>query len=256
MTLLFQQALIQLQATFLSATHAPVQVHDLGFWVYLSSLVTGLVVAVQAYVVVDDFARRNDPTLFLRAINAAAALVTLFAGILIPRRPVVFFRDQPVDGQWTSSVLSRYTWSWARPLIDVASKKGDLDEKDVPQPDHTIRTEEVMADWKANNYHGTLLRALGHAYKGRFAIQSTVTVLRCFLGVGPFWAMLNLIQILTERGGGGAPSRELCALVILLGAFTLVEQVSTIDTWCLIGFSAGPLVEPTTNYILSGWMDG
>ena len=82
-----------------------------------------------------------------------------------------------------------------------------------------------MADWHGFGYNGTLLRQLLHAYKGRLALQWTVTTTRCVLGAAPFWTMLHLIENLQERGGGGSPGRELWGLVILLGVLSLAEQV-------------------------------
>ena len=171
--------------------------------------------------------RKTDAALILRIVNIVSVLVTLFGSILLPRRPEVFFRNQPVDGQRTASLLSRYTWAWARPLMDLASKKGDLEEKDIPQPDHTIRTQDVFNDWNKFGFEGSLMWSLFCAYKGRFALQWTVTFVRCILGVGPFWSMLQLINLLQERGGGGSPTPVLWGLVILLGAFSLTEQVNS-----------------------------
>jgi hypothetical protein len=107
----------------------------------------------------------------------------------------------------------------------VATKKGDLEEKDVPQPDHTIRAEEVMIDWHGLGYDGKLLWQLLHAYKGRLGLQWSVTLARCVLGAAPFWTMLHLIDNLQQRGGGGSPGRDLWGLVILLGVLSLAEQV-------------------------------
>lgn len=190
---------------------------------------TLVVAAIQALDVVDHLTRKNDISLILRIVNIASAILTLFQSVSIPRRPVVYFRGQDVDAQWTSSMLCRYTWSWTRSIIDLATKKGDLDENDIPQPDHTIRAEEVVSDWKGYGFTGKLMWSLIYAYKGRFALQWGVTVARCLLGIGPFWTMLQLINLLQERGGGGNPSRLLWSLVILLGVFSLLEQ--WIDGW-------------------------
>ena len=195
-------------------------------------------------------AREDVAALVLRLVNVAAALCTVFGSILIPRRPEVFFRGQTVDAQWTSSILSRYTWTWPRPIMDLASKQGDLDEKDIPQPDHTIRASEVLRDWHAYGYKGKLQWAILYAYKGRLALQWAVTVARCILGVGPFWTMLQLLTLLQERGGGGSPSRTLWGLVILLGVFSLVEQVSKLipmkwDFGLMHGFG---------HLIVDGWL--
>lgn len=206
----------------MNAIHGPVRVHNAGRWTFGSSVITLVVAAVQAFDV-SDHSSKTDTSLILRIVNIVCAVLALFSSVMIPRRPVVYFRDQDVDAQWTSSMLSRYTWSWTRPIIDLATKKGDLEEKDIPQPDHTIRAEEVVSDWKSYGFTGKLTWALIYAYKGRFALQWGVTVLRCLLGIGPFWTMLQLINLLQERGGGGSPSRLLWSLVILLGLFSLAE---------------------------------
>ncbi|KAF4125093.1 ABC-type multidrug transport system, ATPase and permease component [Geosmithia morbida] len=224
--------LIVTQSVSMSAIHEPVRVHDLGLWSSMSSVVLLSVLILQAFTVsaADKAHRcRNDAVLGLRLTNIAMAVVILFASVLIPRRPHVFFRDALVDPQRTSSLLNRFTWTWTGPILDLAAKKGDLESKDIPQPDHTIRTENVMADWKAYNFKGKLIWSILYAYRWRFATQWTVTVSKCILGVGPFWVMRKLINILQERGGGGSPPYTLWVLVISLGLLGLIEQ--WMDGW-------------------------
>ncbi|KAI6783299.1 ATP-dependent bile acid permease-like protein [Emericellopsis cladophorae] len=221
--------LVSQQATIIWAIHAPVEAHDLGVWTFGSALVTVITAVLQAFDVGDHLRRKNNVALVLRIINVVAALATLFVSISIPRRPEVFFRDQPVDAQRTTTVLSRYTWTWVRQIIDLASKKGDLEERDIPQPDHTIRVDAVMAEWNSHGYTKELIWSILHCYRWRFTLQWSVTIFRCGLGIGPFWTMLQLINLLQERGGGGSPSLLLWGLVILLGVFSLSGE--WIDGW-------------------------
>lgn len=207
------------------AIHASVQAHNAGYWIFLSSVAIAVVTVLHTYTTFDHLVRRDDPALVLRIINILSILGTLFSSLLIPRRPAVFFRGEPVDAQWTCSILSRYTWTWVWPLIRLAGKKGDLDEKDVPQPDHTVRVEEVLKDWHGYAFRGSLIWQLLHVYKARLALQWTVTMVRCVIGAAPYWVMLRLINILEQRGGGGSPGRDLWGLVILLGVLALIEQV-------------------------------
>lgn len=213
------------------AVHAPVQVHNTGYWTFCSSAVTVVVTVLQIYNTFDRLVRHDDSTLVLQIINLLATFGTLFSSLLIPRRPVVFFRGEPVDAQWTCSILSRYTWTWVWPLIRLAGKKGDLEEKDVPQPDHTVRAEEVLADWHGYNFKGSLIREVLNFYKARLALQWSVTAVRCIIGVVPYWAMLSLIDSLEQRGGGGSPGRDLWGLVILLGVLSLIELVCFPNTF-------------------------
>ncbi|CAM1504527.1 Fc.00g021180.m01.CDS01 [Cosmosporella sp. VM-42] len=214
---------ILVHAISLAAHHSPVRSHDLGLWLLLSSVVTTALTFLQLAKVVQQVANRNDPETILRAINVITAIALGFASVLLPRRPEVLFNDRKVDGQWTVSALSRYTWAWPRPLLDQATKKNDLDAADVPEPDHTIRAERLTHEWEKINYQGSLLSAILWTYKIRLAIPWTATIVRCFLSLMPYLAMLRLIKILEGEGREGN-TLELWALVVCLGLFTLVDQ--------------------------------
>lgn len=220
------QGLILAQSISICAIHPPVLAHDLSFLTFCSSIVTLLVVLYQAFEAGSSISSRRDATLALRIVNVAAAAVTLLAAALVPRRPQVSYRDHAVNPEGSSSLLSRNTWSWIRPTIDLASRKGDLDTTDIPKPDHNARAAEVVADWDANPPRRKLLWSILYAYKGRLALQWVVIITRCILGLAPFWVMLQLISQLQERGGGGSPSPVLWGLVIALAVLSVAEQAS------------------------------
>lgn len=210
-----------LQAIFIAAHHSPVQVHNLGLWAFLSCLVTLPATILQALQV-----GHERTSLILRIINVCASLVLLVACISIPRRPHVFHKGRQVDPEWTVSAVNRYTWSWAGALLKAARKKGDLDAKDIPRPDHFIRAENLVSAWSEANHHGSLLRSLLRAYGHRLALQWLIILGRCTLAIGPFWAMLRLVQMLEKRDSIALPSMELWILVIFMGACTLGDQAS------------------------------
>lgn len=207
------------------ATHAPVQVYGTGRWIFLSSVVTTVVPVFQTYIAFDHLAQSGDPALVLQAINILASLGTIFSSLLIPRRPAIFFRDKPVDAQWTCSILSRFTWTYVWPLIRLAGKKGDLDEQDIPQPDHSVRAEEVMVDWHQHESKPSLIWEILYSYRARLAFTWSTTLIRCIIGAAPYWVMLRLIDSLEQRGGGGSPDRNLWGLVFLLGVLAMADQV-------------------------------
>ncbi|KAG8408938.1 hypothetical protein J3458_019946 [Metarhizium acridum] len=234
-------AAIVLQAVCIGAQHSPVKSHDLGLWALLSSLITAAVSAAQIYYVSTFASPEKDVNLIVRIVNAVILIPLAFFCISLPRRPDVFYNGEKVDAEWSTTVLSRYTWSWVNDLLKTARRKGDLDEKDIPRPGHTIRAESLIDAWNKANYQGSLLKSLLVTYGRRLVFQWIIIVFRCIIGLGPFWTMLRLVQMLEDRDAGIEASRELWALVFLMGLFTLAEQ--WLDGW-IVWFSITKLFAP------------
>ncbi|KAF5719122.1 ATP-dependent bile acid permease [Fusarium mundagurra] len=218
-------ALILLHAISLSAHHAPVKVHDLGLWLFGSSLIVTTITVPQLIKGAQFFTRDNTVALVLHAANVGAAIFLCLFSVLLPRRPDVFFKGKKVDEQWTVSAFSRYTWSWIDPLLSFAVKKNDLDASDVPHVDRTLRAADLKEDWLASKPQGSLFRSLFWAYKGSFMVQLSLTVFRNILALLPFWTMLRVINILEQRDVGlsGASNLELWILIFAMAGFNLLD---------------------------------
>ncbi|KAF5545328.1 ATP-dependent bile acid permease [Fusarium napiforme] len=218
-------ALILLHAISLSAHHAPVKVHDLGLWLFGSSLIVATITVPQLIKEAQFFTRNNTVALILRAVNVGAVVLLCLSSVLLPRRPDVFFKGKKVDEQWTVSAFSRYTWSWVDPLLSFAVKKNDLDASDVPHVDRTLRAADLKEDWLASKPQGSLFRSLFWAYKGSFMVQLSLTVFRNILALLPFWTMLRVINILEQRDVGlsGASNLELWILIFAMAGFNLLD---------------------------------
>ncbi|KAH7273597.1 P-loop containing nucleoside triphosphate hydrolase protein [Fusarium solani] len=216
--------LVLLHAISLSAHHSSVKVHNLGLWLLASGLVVATLTVPQLITEAQHVSSDNVPVVILRAVNVVAVISLCLSSVLLPRRPEVYFKNRKVDGQWTVSALSRYTWTWVEPLLQYASKRNDLDADDVPHPDRKLRSGLLKHDWDSMRFDGSLLRALLWAYKGSFVLQWSVTIFRNFLGLLPFWTMLRLINILEQRDSrGSGPSLELWILVFAMAAFNLLD---------------------------------
>ena len=71
--------------------------------------------------------------------RSAQLALTVFAGISsvsLPRRPIVFKEGVPVDGMYTVSALSRYSFTWVAPLLRLAHRSQRLELTDLPKMDH------------------------------------------------------------------------------------------------------------------------
>lgn len=220
------KATIVLQAVCISAHRSPVKSHDLGIWSFGSSFIAILINILQTHHALRLGAATNDASIILRIISLVATILLLFASISLPRRPAIFHNGKPVDSQFTGSFISRYTWSWGQPLVALANKKGDLDEKDIPGPDHNFRARDLVEAWHKFEFKGTLLKKLLRSYLPLFLSQWIVTVFRSFIGLGPFWAMLRVIELLEQRfPEGQRPMGQILMYIVSLALFSLFGQV-------------------------------
>lgn len=144
---------------------------------------------------------------------------------MLPRRPHVFYDNHKVDGQWTVSTLSRYTWTWVQPLLRHASHHDDIGFEDVPQPDSRMRSQALKSEWDRLDKTSSLLRSLLSAYKGKLAILWAVTLVRCAVSILPFWLMLRTLNIL-EHQATGPNNMKLMVLIVGFSASNLLDSVS------------------------------
>jgi hypothetical protein len=223
-------AIILGQTVSIGASHSSVQAHDLGLLAAASCLAASVGVIAQAADAAQSASVPRDADFIVRIVNAVSGVVSVFACLRLPRRPDVYFRNRIVDRQFTYSFLSRYTWTWVQSLLDSATQKGDLTEDDIPEPDHTVRADYLVAAWEKFNFKGSLLKSMFWAYRHSLIYSWTLCVVRVVLGLGPFLTLLRLIKVLECRTPGQSAIGELWPLVVYMGLFTLTEQVRNMSS--------------------------
>lgn len=197
--------------------------YELGLWSFFSAVLCCIVAAVQ----LPDLQHDRVPTrdLAIRASNIFCLVVFLFASVSLPRRPHVIFAGNRVDGEWTVSALNRLTWGWANSILRVARLKGDLTLSDIPWVESFLRAKSLVVSWQDVNYQGNLIWSLFRKYGTPFLIQTTITAIRSIIGVGPFWAMLRLVQVLESNPTSRFANPELWFLVFVMSFSGLLERV-------------------------------
>lgn len=170
----------------------------------------------------------------LRTVELVAGVVLAFAGLLIPRRPAVFYEDggavkkqaqlRPVDAQYTESAISRFNFSWISPLLAVATRKNDLDLNDLPRVDHYRRARDVSAAWRRQGFKGPLWLDVIRAHKWTFALQWGLTLMSSVLQFMPQWVVLQLLRILERRRPGDKIGPDAWIWVIWLGVVLVIRN--------------------------------
>lgn len=164
-------------------------------------------------------------------IHLILLLTSTLVSLALPRRPDVFQPDQsarPVDGQRTVSVLSRYTLSWATPLLSFAKRKGRLDLSDLGCLDGRTLCRPLVLRL---HYLGTvpLWKKFFRAHRSILIQQWMLTLSQTFATLASQYSMFRLIQILEQNPT--TPHPTIWAWVAILAVSVLMQQ--WIETWLL-----------------------
>ncbi|KAI8713732.1 hypothetical protein NCS52_01218600 [Fusarium sp. LHS14.1] len=216
--------LFVIHAACLAVHHAPVKSHSVALWLAGSAFcLAGSSIPRLAHMATHTH-QYKDLASLLSVISTIMAVALWLSCSLLPRRPDVFYENRKVDGQWTVSTLSRYTWAWVQPLLRHASLHNDINLEDVPQPDSRMRSKALKSEWdRVDRTSYSLIKSLFSAYKGKLTILWAVTLVRCAVSIGPFWFMLRTLNIL-EHQAVGSHNMELMALILGMSITNLLDS--------------------------------
>lgn len=166
------------------------------------------------------------------------ALVSLVACLSLPRRPSVSEGNHVVDGQYTVSAFSSYTFGFAGNILSLARNRESLDLADLPQLHLWGRSSYLLhyfSDLTAKS--DRLWRSVLYAHWPELLFQTTWAVLQSTLEFAPQLAMYQLLKLLEQRSQGAPVDHKAWGLVVALGVSIMLASVS---------FVLSPLISPSS----------
>ncbi|KAM3464385.1 hypothetical protein NHJ6243_002441 [Beauveria neobassiana] len=110
------------------------------------------------------------------------------------------------------------------PLVRTAARHGDLNHDDVPSMENYARASHLTMQWIRANHRGNLVKSLFSTYWRELMLLWVSVLIRSIVGVGPFWAMSQLIQRLERLDPETQTEPSLWVFPLLIGLFTFSEQ--------------------------------
>ena len=172
-------------------------------------------------------------TSYLRIFQAFIAVLVLLLSLSIQRRPNVFREGTLVDGQFSASFLSRYSFQWSYGLLDFARLKGRLDLEDLPLLPFSACSECLRHHFQSVlvNYKFPLWKTIFVAHWSTFLQQYTLSMLQSVTQVAPQLAMYSLLKVLEARRPQVSAGTAGFLRAIALGSSMIVS--AWIETQCL-----------------------
>lgn len=208
----------------IASSRNSIQAYNLGIYTFLSSIVLAGILLTQGTKVAEHLLKRSPEVFALRVVELALSISLAVSSLCIPRRPDVFYKGEPVDGMYTTSALSRFSFAWPSSILNLAARKKDLDLADLTRPDHFTRAASVSADWKKQNTKRPLWWALILAHKKALALQWFLTLVTSVLNFAPQWVILQLLKFLEKRQPGSSHGFDAWIWVIWLGVAIIAQS--------------------------------
>ena len=153
----------------------------------------------------------------LDAAQIVAAVISCISSLSLPRRPSVFERDHTVEGQYTVSALSRYTFGWAGKMLALARNKKTLDLTDLPKLHFKARSAYLEGDFESRKKRGSLWKGLVIAHYAEIIFQSSYAIVQSAAQFAPQLAMYWLLKTIERRSNGAQTAKVAWVFVLALG---------------------------------------
>ena len=165
----------------------------------------------------------------LTAVQLAVALFSLITFVCLPRRPAVFDHGRLVDGQVTVSLLSRYTFAWASPVLAIARDRRGLELEQLPYLSYDTRSDSLQQRFNGEVQRNRLWKTMIWTFRWSFFKQLCLIVTVSVTQFGPQYAMFNLLRLLEARSEGASVAMIAWAWVFGLGLFMFLS--ACFESW-------------------------
>lgn len=159
----------------------------------------------------------------LDAVQFLAAIISCISCLSVPRRPSLSEKEHAVDGQYTDSALSRYTFAWAGRMLFLARRKKTLDLLDLPKLHFKARSSYLQAYFDSMKKRDKLWRAIIMTHGGEIIFQTFYATFHSAAQFVPQLAMYWLLKSIEQRSKG-APTKAAWGLVFALGSSVIIAS--------------------------------
>lgn len=142
----------------------------------------------------------------LVSVEFMAAAIVCLQGVLLPRRPDVFWKGSVVDRQLTSSFLCRLSFSWPWSFLQLAPGKKIIGIEDLPELDYDTRSQSLLERLNCiialTRAESSLWRTLAISCRRDFIQQLALTIVCSLISFGPQVALLGILRAMENRREG------------------------------------------------------
>ena len=171
----------------------------------------------------------NSTHIVLVITRLAVCVITVIAFLSVQRRPMIYLESKPVDQEYTSSVIGRFTLSWASSTLKEAGKSSYFTLDSLPRVSNYMRSRFLLASFKTSSQNGKLGKAVFRFFTWAFVHQVGLTIVTNITQFGPQYAMYRLLIHLEQQPQGSASTASASIWVIGLALCMFFNSIA--ESW-------------------------
>lgn len=154
----------------------------------------------------------------------------------------MFSDGQSIDGEFTVSTLSRWTFAWADEILTFAKRNHGLDMVHLPRLHLRIRSEYLEKSFNRKKRSNVLWRELLRVHWLEGIGQSLLAMSQGIIQFTPQLAMYKLLELLEQRSADAAIANEAWIWVAGLGVSIIVTAwVDAFMLWVVWARMGSPI---------------
>lgn len=214
--LIDRQSLLMIIIVTIATEHKSATKFDYGKLSAVSSIAIFIALCVRCWVSLSDTINIKVYNILV-VVQIVAAIFCCVPSLLLPRRPFLVNADRIVDGQYTVSALSRYTFSWAGRILALARHKKTLDSEDLSRLHLRARSVHLQKDFESKKKRAHLWRGLIIAHYAEIIFQFIYAGVESAAQYVPQVSMYLLLNTIERRSKGTPSSKMAWIFVATLG---------------------------------------
>ena len=225
------QTLLAAQTLIILYRHTIREKYILGIYAAVTALAILIFTSITATKLVheDVYTAGKSSRSFLVITRLVACLITTIAFLNVKRRPIVYLESKPVDQEYTSSVIGRFTLSWASSTLKEADKNNRFTLDSLPRISNYMRSRFLLASFENDSQNRSLGDAVFRFFSWAFVHQVSLTVVTNITQLGPQYAMFRLLLHLEQKSQGSASTASASIWVIGLAFCMFFNSIA--ESW-------------------------
>ncbi|OCK87864.1 ABC bile acid transporter [Cenococcum geophilum 1.58] len=166
-------------------------------------------------------------------VEFAAVGIACLHGVLLPRRPDVFWKGSLVDRQFTSSWLCRLSFSWPWSALRAAPGKTTFGIDGLPELDRKTRSRYLLQRFQYDSARtgaiSPLWKTLAFSYRRELLRQLALTIIGSTISFAPQIMLLGVLRAMENEMGDDNRLATLAPWVCTLGLSIVIS--ASVQQW-------------------------
>ncbi|OGM43993.1 ABC bile acid transporter [Aspergillus bombycis] len=202
----------------------------------------------------EELEKPTKALLVMVQINQCIVGISVLISLSLPRRSRIFRDGKAIDGEGSSSVLGRLSFSWVSELVALAETRRRVTVEDLPELDDRTRAKVLMEEFTQaastdalrRSHEQSLLRLLLRSHGKCLRNQIILSIPLAVVAFTPQFALWMMLQLLEEQSARQSETASLVWWALVCGL--TIGFSAWLENW-LLWLAMNKITVPMTQQV-------